>query len=109
MTRIIRLCEGKAANDLQYLVLLASMKNHIPDGAAVIASGGLLNEAEFERRWGQYPSHLLTPCGIRNTVESSLGVQAAGLQKERALALKEKLDSLNSGKLQESLRGSFEE
>lgn len=40
VTRITRLCEGKAANDLQYLVLLESMKNHIPDGAAVIASGG---------------------------------------------------------------------
>lgn len=109
VTRITRLCEGKAANDLQYLVLLEAMKNHIPDGAAVIASGGLLNEADFERRWRLYPSYLLTPWGIRNTVERSLGVQAAGLQKERALALKEKLGSLNSGKLQEYLRGFFEE
>ncbi len=108
-TRITTFCEGKAANDLQNLVLLESMKNHIPEGMTVISTVGVLHEVDFEQRWRLYPSYLLTTWGIRNILERSFDVQSAGLQKIRAQALKDKLGDFSSTKLQEYLRDFFGE
>lgn len=104
-----KLCESKAAADFQHLVRLEVLRNRIPEGAVIIASSGILNELDFERRWQLYPSYILNVRQIQNTISRSLDAQAAGLQKIRALELRDELGGLNYGKLYEKLRNFFEE
>ncbi len=104
-----KLCESKAAADFQQLVRLEVLRNRIPEGAVIIASSGILNELDFERRWQLYPAYILNVKQIRDTISRSLDAQAAGLQKIRALELRDELGGLNYGKLYEKLRNFFEE
>lgn len=104
-----KLCEKKAVADFQHLVRLEVLRNRIPKGAVIIANAGILNELDFERRWQLYPSYLLNVKQIQNTISRSLDAQAAGLQKARALDLRDELGGLSYGKLYEKLRNFFEE
>ncbi len=106
-SRILRMAEPKAGGDYQYSFLLESLRNRLPEGALVIAGTNYLNELDFEKRWQLYPNYILSPWTIRNTVERSLGAQAAGLQKVRAEALQSELGKLDHGRLQEYLREFF--
>lgn len=103
-----KLCEKKAIADFQHLVRLEVIRNRIPEGAVIIANSGILNELDFERRWQLYPSYILNVKQIRDTIDRSLNAQAAGLQKARAIELRDELGGLSYGKLYEKLRNFFE-
>ena len=107
-TRITKMGEPKAAGDLQRAVVVESVRQHIPEGAVLIANAGLLNELDFEKRWRLYPSYIMNPREIRNIVKRSLDSQAAGLQQSRAKALDKQLGSFNYGQLYKYLREFFE-
>ncbi len=107
-TRITRMMEPRAVNDLQRQVQVENAIAKIPEGAVVIADSGLLNELDFERRWQLYPTYLLNPREVDKVVERSLGAQAAGLQKVRAEALKKALGGKNYGELHAYIRDFFE-
>ena len=107
-TRITKMGEPKAAGDLQRAVVVESVRQHIPEGAVLIANAGLLNELDFEKRWHLYPSYIMNPREIRNIVKRSLDSQAAGLQQSRARALDKQLGSFNYGQLYKYLREFFE-
>ena len=107
-TRITKMGEPKAAGDLQRAVVVESVRQHIPEGAVLIANAGLLNELDFEKRWHLYPSYIMNPREIRNIVKRSLDAQAAGLQQSRARALDKQLGSFNYGQLYKYLREFFE-
>ncbi|UKI30141.1 MAG: hypothetical protein L6W00_19420 [Lentisphaeria bacterium] len=103
-----KLCEKKAIADFQHLVRQEVIRNRIPEGAVIIANSGILNELDFERRWQLYPSYILNVKQIRDTIDRSLNAQAAGLQKARAIELRDELGGLSYGKLYEKLRNFFE-
>lgn len=107
-TRITKMGEPKAAGDLQRAVVVESARQHIPEGAVLIANAGLLNELDFEKRWHLYPSYIMNPREIRNIVKRSLDSQAAGLQQSRARALDKQLGAFNYGQLYKYLREFFE-
>lgn len=106
--RITKMGEPKAAGDLQKAVVVESARQHIPEGAVLIANAGLLNELDFEKRWHLYPSYIMNPREIRNIVKRSLDSQAAGLQQSRARALDKQLGAFNYGQLYKYLREFFE-
>lgn len=107
-TRITRLGEQRFAGDLQKAVLVETLRQHVPEGAVIIADIGVLNELDFEQRWLLYPSAILNPAEIRKIVERSLGAQAAGLQKVRAETLQKAVGGFSHGELYAYLRDFFD-
>lgn len=106
--RLLKMCEAKAAGDLQNLVLIEALKQRVPPGASIVARTGLLNELDYELRWRLYPGYLLNVRELHGVIERSLGAQAAGLQRERARWLEEELGGLDAGRLQAKMREFFD-
>lgn len=100
-SRIGRLCEGIHNRNLQYLVLVEALRSRIPVGSVIVSSDGILNELGFEQRWNLYPGYLFARWELDRVISRSLEAQAAGLQKSRALFLREKFGKFSNWQLQQ--------